>query len=78
VSGDVVLAKVLPQRVVLDNGGRYETLRLFEDSDAARQARPSRRYAPDAVRRPCRRRDPEPGRTPVAAQVAATLPRPPV
>lgn len=33
VSGDVVLAKVLAQRVVLDNGGRYEVLRLFEESE---------------------------------------------
>lgn len=33
LSGDVVLAKVLSKLVVLDNGGRYEVLRLFEDSD---------------------------------------------
>ncbi|WOJ94917.1 type II secretion system protein GspC [Congregibacter variabilis] len=33
VSGDVVLAKVLPNLIVLDNGGRYEVLRLFEDSE---------------------------------------------
>lgn len=32
VNGEVVLAKVLPQLVVLDNGGRYEVLRLFETS----------------------------------------------
>jgi general secretion pathway protein C len=46
VSGDVVLAKVLPQRVVLDNGGRYEVLRLFEESDlraAATAALPAAR-----------------------------------
>ena len=32
VNGEVVLAKVLPHLVVLDNGGRYEVLRLFEPS----------------------------------------------
>jgi general secretion pathway protein C len=32
VSGEVVLAKVMPQQVVLDNGGTYELLPLFEDS----------------------------------------------
>ncbi|WOJ98408.1 type II secretion system protein GspC [Congregibacter brevis] len=31
VSGEVVLAKVLSNLVVLDNGGRYEVLRLFEE-----------------------------------------------
>ncbi|WP_439100293.1 type II secretion system protein GspC [Congregibacter sp.] len=35
LSGEVVLAKVLPALVVLDNGGRYEVLRLFEDSELA-------------------------------------------
>lgn len=37
VGGEVVLAKVLPERVVLDNGGRYEVLRLFEESTLRRQ-----------------------------------------
>jgi general secretion pathway protein C len=37
VPGEVVLAKVLPDRVVLDNGGRYELLKLFEDSAIERQ-----------------------------------------
>ncbi|MFT4871991.1 MAG: general secretion pathway protein C [Congregibacter sp.] len=32
VNGDVVLAKVLSNLIVLDNGGRYEVLRLFENS----------------------------------------------
>ncbi len=32
VSGNVVLAKVMPQQVVLDNSGTYELLTLFEDS----------------------------------------------
>jgi general secretion pathway protein C len=33
VSGQVVLAKVMPTQVVLDNGGIYELLLLFEGSD---------------------------------------------
>lgn len=51
VSGDVVLAKVLPQRVVLDNGGRYEVLRLFEESELRAEvsaARPVTRSGSDA------------------------------
>ena len=32
VPGKVVLAKVMPRQVVLDNGGTYELLVLFEDS----------------------------------------------
>ncbi len=32
VSGQVTLAKVMPGQVVLDNGGTYELLELFEDS----------------------------------------------
>lgn len=32
VPGRVVLAKVMPRQVVLDNGGTYELLELFEDS----------------------------------------------
>ena len=35
VGAEVVLAKVLPGLVVLDNGGRYEVLRLFEESALA-------------------------------------------
>ena len=31
VSGEVVLAKVLSNLIVLDNGGRYEILRLFDE-----------------------------------------------
>ncbi|KGE05380.1 type II secretion system protein GspC [Pseudohaliea rubra] len=37
VGGRVVLAKVLPQRVVLDNGGTYELLTLFEASELGAQ-----------------------------------------
>jgi general secretion pathway protein C len=32
VSGRVMLAKVMPQQVVLDNGGTYELLMLFDDT----------------------------------------------
>ena len=32
VSGEVILAKVMPRQVVIDNGGTYELLILFEES----------------------------------------------
>lgn len=38
VSGNVVLAKVMPRQVVLDNGGTYELLVLFEESKIGRAA----------------------------------------
>ncbi|WP_235898484.1 type II secretion system protein GspC [Parahaliea maris] len=37
VSGNVRLAKVLPDKVVLDNNGTYELLPLFDDSELDRQ-----------------------------------------
>lgn len=37
VSGQVILAKVMPGQVVLDNGGTYELLQLFEDSSLDKQ-----------------------------------------
>jgi general secretion pathway protein C len=37
VSGQVVLAKVMPAQVVLDNSGTYELLLLFEGSDLGTQ-----------------------------------------
>jgi general secretion pathway protein C len=37
VSGQVVLAKVMPGQVVLDNGGSYELLLLFEESELGTQ-----------------------------------------
>lgn len=53
VSGQVLLAKVMPDQVVLDNGGTYELLQLFEDSSLDPQmmskpvaAQPSRLAAP--------------------------------
>ncbi|MEQ8517315.1 MAG: type II secretion system protein GspC [Chromatocurvus sp.] len=38
VQGRVVLAKVLSSRVVIDNGGRYELLLLYEENDLLQQA----------------------------------------
>ncbi len=47
VSGRVTLAKVMPRQVVLDNGGTYELLVLFEDSRlGAGQAAPPQRSDP--------------------------------
>ena len=46
VSGQVVLAKVMPRQVVLDNRGTYELLVLFEESGLDAQA--SSRTAPPA------------------------------
>jgi general secretion pathway protein C len=37
VDTEVVLAKVLPDLIVIDNKGRYEVLRLFEAGDLTRQ-----------------------------------------
>ncbi|MCB1677128.1 MAG: type II secretion system protein GspC [Halioglobus sp.] len=37
VAGQVVLAKVMPAQVVLDHGGTYELLRLFDESSLDRQ-----------------------------------------
>ena len=37
VPGQVFLAKVMPRQVVLDNGGTYELLRLFEESQLDKQ-----------------------------------------
>lgn len=48
--GQVVLAKVMAQQVVLDNGGTYELLELFDDSslDAQLLHRPPEVQAPTA------------------------------
>jgi len=37
VSGEVTLAKVMPRQVVLENGGTYELLVLFEENELDRQ-----------------------------------------
>ncbi len=49
--GQVLLAKVMPSRVVLDNGGTYELLALFEDSSLDTQLLqpPARVQAPADV-----------------------------
>lgn len=54
VPGEVSLAKVMPHRVVLDHGGTYELLTLFEDSSLATQLTPAARStaaAGDAAQR---------------------------
>ena len=64
VSGQVVLAKVMPRQIVLDNGGTYELLVLFEDSGLDAQvssppappANPRPRY-PGAARQVDKRAD---------------------
>jgi general secretion pathway protein C len=43
VSGRVVLAKVMPRQVVLDNGGTYELLVLFDDSKLSGTPSPAAR-----------------------------------
>jgi general secretion pathway protein C len=63
VSGRVLLAKVMGNQVVIDNGGRYELLRLFESSDAL-TAVPQRSAPPPEVRR---ERPAEPASSPQAA-----------
>ncbi len=55
VSGNVVLAKVMQRQVVLDNGGTYELLTLFEDSELDTQLPAS--SAPVATEREPRRID---------------------
>lgn len=56
VPGKVVLAKVMPTQVVLDNAGTYELLTLFDETEldvalqaAAREAPPAPRAAPDSA-----------------------------
>jgi general secretion pathway protein C len=47
VRGNVVLAKVMPRQVVLDNGGTYELLVLFEESTlGTEEPRPAQVAAP--------------------------------
>lgn len=60
VSGKVVLAKVMPQQVVLDNGGTYELLTLFEENElgVAAPARPATPVRTD-TRRPGNRGAPK-------------------
>jgi general secretion pathway protein C len=59
VSGNVVLAKVMPRQVVLDNAGTYELLTLFDDSglDAQLPAEPPPVRAASVEREVLRRDD---------------------
>lgn len=58
LSGEVILAKVMPKQVVLDNGGTYELLVLYEESSMDVPTRPAANTAvrPAPVER---REDPE-------------------
>lgn len=75
VSGDVTLAKVMPTQVVLNNGGTYELLKLFEDNPLSLMAA-SATPAPDVSRTVNARReaatsqDPESDEDVTAAEVA--------
>ncbi len=51
VSGEVTLAKVMPTQVVLDNGGTYELLVLYEDSSLGGTV-PAQSAAPPAPPQP--------------------------
>ena len=62
VAGKVTLAKVMPQQVVLDNGGTYELLTLFDESSLGTQLpapAPASPPPPDASRQLDRRDDPQ-------------------
>ena len=48
-SGQVVLAKVLPQQVVIDNNGTYELIKLYESPGIAIPTRAARQPGQDAV-----------------------------
>ena len=61
LSGEVTLAKVMPRQVVLDNGGTYELLVLYEESGlgGAAPAEPSANTAPEPPAAVDRRDDSE-------------------
>jgi general secretion pathway protein C len=63
VPGRVVLAKVMPRQVVIDNGGTYELLTLFDDSKIATPTAGWERKEPVESEAPARqvdmRNDPE-------------------
>jgi len=48
-SGQVVLAKVMPQQVVIDNNGTYELIKLYEGPGIAIPTRAARQPGQDAV-----------------------------
>ena len=51
-SGQVVLAKVMPQQVVIDNNGTYELMKLYEGPGIAIPTRTARAPRQDAVASP--------------------------
>ncbi|MEZ5573989.1 MAG: type II secretion system protein GspC [Halioglobus sp.] len=55
--GEVTLAKVMPRQVVLDNGGTYELLVLYEDSEAGGLPAVSAATAAPVVREQIDKRD---------------------
>jgi general secretion pathway protein C len=61
VPGEVVLAKVMPRQVVLDNGGTYELLVLYEESSmgASGAPVPAATNTPEPPEQVDRREDPE-------------------
>ncbi len=61
VAGQVKLAKVMPQQVVLDNGGTYELLELFDESSigTAAPSAPAAAVAPPASEQVDKRSDTE-------------------
>ncbi|GIR90156.1 MAG: hypothetical protein CM15mP89_1610 [Gammaproteobacteria bacterium] len=48
-SGQVVLAKVMPQQVVIDNNGTFELIKLYEGPSIAIPTRAARQPGQDAV-----------------------------
>lgn len=50
LSGEVLLAKVMPRQVVLDNGGTYELLTLYEETELDAQVATRQEEQPPAKR----------------------------
>ena len=49
-SGKVVLSKVMPQQVVIDNNGTYELIKLYDKPDLSIPARPAAAGSSTAIR----------------------------
>ncbi len=74
VNAEVTLAKVLPELVVLDNGGRFEVLRLFEDTPLSRQVEGvARQVEPATMRQPAARATEPEARSVEAGQDAGAV-----
>ncbi|MDG2460072.1 MAG: type II secretion system protein GspC [Luminiphilus sp.] len=70
-SGQVVLAKVMPQQVVIDNNGTYELIKLYDGPGVSIPARPSKQIAsPSAPPQPNTRPKRRDGQQNAAAQKA--------